>query len=145
MTIDLAAPGSACACGECVAMCTRRPCWPTPEEAGRLIDAGHGGRLMLDYWAAAHGPDIYLLGTAIISREGQDAPWWPMGRCTFLTADRRCELHDAGLKPAEGRLAIHGRGSTNARLHEAVARTWGTDAGRAMVERWERECRAVPS
>ena len=49
---------SECACGGCSQMCTR-PCWPTPEEARRLIRAGLGDRLMLDYW----GGVVSMVGT----------------------------------------------------------------------------------
>jgi len=38
-------------------MC-KRPCWPTPMEAVRLMDAGYAGRLMLDAFPASGTDDI---------------------------------------------------------------------------------------
>ena len=32
-------------------MCKYRPCWGTPEELEKIIEAGFSNRLMMDYWA----------------------------------------------------------------------------------------------
>lgn len=84
-------------------MCERRPCWPTPDEAKRIKDAGFGDRLMIDYWVESP-TDIKIECPAIVGYEGLNAPFIPVGRCTFLK-DGLCELHDLGLKPLEGRVA----------------------------------------
>lgn len=56
-------PESECSCDSCKAMC-ERPCWPSPEDAERLIDAGYGDKLMLDFWGVTKETiprEIYLL------------------------------------------------------------------------------------
>lgn len=97
-------PTSACTCPACVSMCERRPCWGTPAEMDAIAAAGFGDRLMEDYWVA-DGGDVAMLAPAIVGYEGREAPYWPNGRCTFLTTGGRCELHSPGLKPLEGRHA----------------------------------------
>lgn len=113
----------ACACTTCVQMCEHRPCWPTPAEAQRIIKAGLGGRLMLDYWVGTPTTDI--LAPAIVGREGKPAPFWPRGRCTFLTVDGKCELHALKLKPLEGRVAHHSmKDATAERVRRHIVRLW---------------------
>lgn len=126
-----------CSCQKCVSMCKDRPCWPTPEEAERLIENGFADKLMLDWWCGGGegDTDIYLLGPAIEGHEGQRAPYWPWGRCNLLTKDGLCSLHDKGLKPLEGRAASC---KTNKpKLHGFVAMTWNCDLGRAVVAKWK--------
>lgn len=135
-----------CACETCVSCC-QRPCWGTPAEAQRLIDAGLGDRLQNDWWCADH--DIDLLCPASQGSEGDDAPEYVASGlfgwllppvlipCTFLTADGRCELHALGLKPLEGRVAYHD--GPHEGVHEAIAQAWDNDDARALVERWRRD------
>lgn len=114
-------------------MCETRPCWPTPDEAKAIIEAGLGDRLMLDYWESDDGP-INIVSPAIQGRESDHAPFFPHGQCTFLKGGR-CELHDLGLKPVEGRLAHHdGRGGEA--LHEAVAESWRNEQSQAFADTW---------
>lgn len=91
---------SACACERCRVMC-EKPCWGTPDEIQRLIDAGFGDRLALDYWSGDE--TIYVLAPALKGHEGQEAPWtnWSQDGCTFWQ-DGLCQLHEMGLKPSEG-------------------------------------------
>ena len=119
-------------------MCERRPCWPTPDDAQRLIDAGYADHMMLDWWFdTAVEKTIYLLTPAIAGRESGQAPAIPSGRCTFLDEHGLCRLHAAGLKPAEGKLALC-KGRTPADLHERIAATWDAIEGRDLIDRWER-------
>ncbi len=134
MTNPLKGPESECSCDKCAAMCDHRPCWGTPDEMRKIIEAGFGERLMRDYWSKPDA-EIDILAPAIVGYEGQSAPWWPMGRCTFLTDDGLCSLHDLGLKPIEGRLAHHDGGSKA--VHRAVAMRWDTRKGRRLVDEWE--------
>lgn len=122
-----------CQCDICVSMCVHRPCWGTPEDAQKIIDAGLGGRLMLDWWSDSP-QDIYILSPAIIEWEGRSAPFWPTGRCTFLTKDNKCELHELGLKPTEGKLAICDKDPDY--LHRDVAMTWNNRKGRNLIKTW---------
>ena len=125
----------ACNCPECVSMCERRPCWGTPEEIAELIAQGYGGRMMRDYWADYLDGDIPVISPAIVGHENKSAPFWPTGRCAFLTKDNKCELHNTGAKPREGRLAMHEEGESN--RHKETAQMWDNDAAREIVEKWE--------
>ena len=134
-TLDTRVP-TACSCEACKNMC-HRPCWPTPAEAHALMDAGFAARLMADYWSAADH-DIRILCGALKGCEGHAAPYLPESEegCTFWNAQGLCDLHDLGLKPLEGRLAIHGAPTTRRSLHEEVALLWDNEEGRAAVDRW---------
>jgi len=147
--------GPTCSCASCKEMC-KRPCWPTPEEAEALIAAGYGEKLMNDYWGGdsdilapkwdeddadeePRGQDIHLLCPAELGREGGSASFWREGGCTFQNPDGLCLLHDAGLKPLEGRLARCEHDKTDlppVNVHKCVAALWDTAKGRAIVERW---------
>ena len=128
---------AACSCSECQAMCQRRPCWPTPLDAQRLIEAGYADRLMLDWWFdRVQNKTVYVLTPAIVGRESGEAPAHPSGRCTFLNQENLCDLHDLDLKPTEGRIALcHDR--TPPDLHEQIGQTWDADEGRSVIDRWE--------
>jgi hypothetical protein len=117
-------------------MCRRRPCWPTPADAARLIDAGLAGRLMVDWWFDT-GQDrtVWLLSPAIQGREARPAPAIPSGVCTFLDERGLCGLHERGLKPTEGQLSMCA-GRTPEGLHERIGRTWDTPEGAALVKGW---------
>jgi hypothetical protein len=142
------APSSECNCADCVGACEHRPCWGTPDEIKRIIEAGFGNRLMRDWWEGDFRDDcgllegsINMLQPAIVGHEGQRAPLWPNGRCTFLTDDGLCELHAAGLKPSEGKISICSDKAfaltgfrSGKELHEAVARTWDNEQARELVE-----------
>jgi hypothetical protein len=128
---------TACDCSECQAMCQRRPCWPTPLDAQRLIAAGYADRLMIDWWFdRAQNKTVYVLTPAIAGRESGESPAHPAGRCTFLNENNLCQLHDLDLKPTEGRIALcHDRSPTD--LHERMGQTWDGDDGRSVIDRWE--------
>ena len=119
----------ACNCEECRDMC-QRPCWPTPEEAKKLVEV-YPDRLMIDYWVADE-TNIDILCPASRGREGLRADFWPRGTCTFLE-NGHCILHDQGLKPFEGRYAYHENTIPN--LHEGIAALWDNDE----VQEWVAE------
>jgi hypothetical protein len=126
-----------CSCPECKAMCERRPCWPTPEDAQRLINAGLADRLMLDWWFDhAQNKTVHVLTPAIAGREAGQAPAIPSGRCTFLNEQGLCRLHDLDLKPTEGKQALC-KERTPAGLHEQVAQTWDSAFGKTVIDAWE--------
>lgn len=127
-----------CSCETCKAMC-QRPCWPSPDEAQKLIDVGYGPRLMNDYWVGG-GPDgdnIELLCPALKGYEGKSTPYSPRGKCTFQDEAGLCKLHDLGLKPIEGRLASckHEDGEGH-RIHEDTAMTWNNPEAQQKVKDW---------
>lgn len=137
---------SECSCNKCVAMCTERVCWGTPKDIQHLIDLGYGNRLMRDYWVgnfkfpkpdilSKDYYDIHIICPADVGDEGGYAPSWTFKPCTFLTPDKRCEIH--AHKPTEGRKANCNHDSPIV-LHAYVARTWDTPEGRAVVEQFEK-------
>lgn len=122
-----------CTCKICKDMC-KRPCWPTPEGAERLINAGYSNRLMLDYWTGDNY--IYIVSPALKGSEGNEAPFWPTGRCNFQNKKGLCELHNKNLKPLEGKLASC---KNNIRyLHKYIAKLWDTEKGRTVVRLWKK-------
>lgn len=133
----MAATFEACACEECQAMCQRRPCWPTPIDAARLIEAGYADRLMIDWWFdRVASKTVFILTPAIAGRESSEAPAQPSGRCTFLDEQNLCQLHALNLKPTEGQLALC-QNRTPEGLHEQIGTTWDTVEARELIEQWE--------
>ncbi len=128
---------SECSCEICKSMC-RRPCWGTPQEIRKLINSGYGDRLYIDYWAR-NERDIEILCGALKGHEGQRAPFIPSSKqgCTFWK-EGLCQLHDAKLKPAEGRHAHHSTCmNEDSSIHEAIADMWDTKEGRKIVKHWK--------
>ena len=127
---------TSCMCDECKQMC-QRPCWPTPEEAKKLIDAGYASRLMEDYWYRSEG-DIKILCPALKGYENRFTPFWPIGQCTFQDENGMCELHDKGLKPLEGRESLcHDRTPEN--LRDKIVAIWDSSEAQKLVEEWEKD------
>lgn len=152
-----------CACLSCVSACAR-PCWPIPEEAQGIMDAGLGSKLMLDWWDGVeddHGHRVFILCPANPSYERKQAsdapvpsgiyslflrvPTHPLkSGCVMQTRDGRCVLHGTHvngvlLKPAEGRKQHCSRPGITSDLHKDVALTWDTEIGKQVVQRWLRE------
>lgn len=102
------------------------------------MEAGHGKKLMLDYWEADEDlPYTEILVPAVVGYETGFAEYYGgIGVCTFFVGGR-CQIH--ALKPIEGRLANHAGQDNGNDLHLAVARTWDSDAGRAAVARFKKE------
>ncbi|WP_353656150.1 hypothetical protein [Bacteroides acidifaciens] len=67
----------------------------------KLIEAGYGSRLASTAWAAG-----IIMGVTDRPVEMIQAIQEDNGFCTFFH-DGKCELHDLGLKPTEGRLSHH--------------------------------------
>ncbi len=126
-----------CDCTECQEMCYR-PCWPTPDEAQRLINSGLGDKLMLDYWDSSEGI-VYILCPANNNRTGQVADFVPTKcRCVFQDeVTLKCALHDTDMKPLEGRVISCKTGPNN--VHEQVKELWDTDDARKLVDEWRSE------
>lgn len=127
---------SECSCETCIQMCYR-PCWGTPDEIQKIIDEGFGNKLMLDYWMDWNNGDIFLLCGAMVGYEGKTAPYWPKGRCAFLTKNNECEVHT--IKPFEGRV-----GSCNSEIKDEwkeirhkIALEWNSEYGKEIIEKWK--------
>lgn len=109
-----------CACDKCASMCAHSTCLPTPDEARALIRAGHAGKLAVYRFNGPDDAHAYI-APAIVGRESEVLPRTNLGPCVFF-AGGLCELHDAGLKPLEGRLAHHTRDWKAVRIE--VMKTW---------------------
>ena len=100
---------SSCTCKRCVLMCKTQPCLPTPDEA-RDLEAKYPDRMVrlemhyrvppLKMWRKVEVCSPKIVGQDTRNERDQ-------GRCVFLDGEDRCELHNRGEKPLEGRLANH--------------------------------------
>jgi hypothetical protein len=120
-----------------------RPCWASPEDAIKLIELEYGPMLMNDFWVGERydndDEDIEILGPAVVGYEGKRANGFITfsGPCVFLTSEGACELHSLGLKPLEGRLALHGMESNKSySIHKEIAMMWNNKEGQELVEKW---------
>lgn len=116
---------NACECKECIQMCKNSPCLGTPADILNLMKAGHGKRLVYTKWAAGIKQGFPVIPMIQPFYDGT------RGCCTFLDqSQKKCTLHDAGLKPTEGKLANHIHGELgvkmgiNLPIAHAVALTW---------------------
>jgi hypothetical protein len=130
-------PNQTCACDACVDMCRKRPCWGTPEDIEKLIDAGYALKFMLDFWCG-YSSDIEIVCPATAGHQGLRADSFGdiQGRCVLLTPEKKCEIHH--LKPIEGLKAGCKSSDGSSRCHRAIASLWDTAHGRAVVEKWRK-------
>lgn len=112
-----------CTCSKCVQMCKHSPCIPTVDQARELIKAGYGDRLAISQVLLPHiGVDQH-----VISGKGTRNPDGMTMQCNFLTPDGKCELHDLGLKPLEGRLAsCKHTAEESFIMRKAICKDWDT-------------------
>jgi hypothetical protein len=101
-------------------MCEDSTCMPTPDEARALIRAGYGARLAT-YQVQPDPERFAWVGPAPAGSEGARGLPDSKRGCTFHVGGR-CELHNLGLKPWEGRMAHHSRAWQPIRL--AAMRSW---------------------
>lgn len=91
-----------CSCNKCVNMCKTAPCNGTPEEMTAIIEAGYGDKLMITVLAnpivqaTINKPFIKVIAPVYDNEKKQ---------CVFLDDNNKCQLHDSGLKPSEGKFA----------------------------------------
>lgn len=110
-----------CSCDRCKSMCLNTPCSGTPDEIEKLIEAGYEKKLDMGFYN----------GIDFVRPKGASGVFG--GRCAFLTDKFLCSLHKLGLKPLEGRIAIHG--ATNGRTKKVfIVNKWNTKKGRRIVE-----------
>jgi hypothetical protein len=125
---------SSCDCEVCRSMCLRYPCWPTPQEADHLINAGYGERLDLEHYQEYDAKtDRFLPAVWVVCPKLRGTELHPKG-CTFQN-EGLCELHGKH-KPLEGRLAHHS--GTPANLHQEMKSLWDTSVGRRVVEKFRK-------
>lgn len=128
-------PANACACSICVSACRRRPGIFTPdqiaplaERMGVTVQQLFDERLSIDWW---QGDEEFFILMPANGSPGEVNDYNPLGRCTFLNGDDRCEIHALG-KPAEcaaERMCEPGDGD----LHERMARTWDKPEHQEMI------------
>ena len=124
---------SSCDCNVCRAMCHRTFCWPTPQEANHLLDAGHLPQLDLDYHQNYdHKTQRFLPVVWAVRPKLRGTEIFPQG-CIFQK-EGLCELHGKH-KPLEGRLAHHSGTPTS--LRSQMAKLWDTPEGRQVVEKFK--------
>lgn len=123
-----------CACKECINQCKTAPCLGTPSDILKIIAAGYKNQIAFTKWGAGikqNIPPITML-----------QPYFDIERgcCTFLDENKKnCTLHDAGLKPTEGKLSHHSYGELgvkmgiNLPIAHAVALTWVEDHNMPVV------------
>lgn len=97
----------------------------TPEDIQKIIDAGYKEKLLLSLWEDPKNPETPLPTIAPING--------PHG-CVFQDKDGLCELHEAGLKPTEGKLAIHD--TLDSGLRRTLGYTWISEAGISVFEQF---------
>jgi hypothetical protein len=127
-------PSEPCSCGECRQFCSR-PGWWTVAEAAAALQAGLGGRMMLEMEAREK---LAVLSPAFRGNEG-DFAWqeFAANGCGFLK-DQLCELHGSGHQPLECRFCHHERAGQGQLCHAALEKDWATPAGQALVVEWAR-------
>lgn len=88
-----------CSCKKCQSMC-ETPCLGTPQDIFAIIEAGYSDKVCYTEWAAGIilGFTNQIIPMVQVKEEN--------GKCVFFQ-NGKCQIHDLGLKPTEGRLASH--------------------------------------
>lgn len=113
-----------CSCNVCKAMCKQSPCMGTPEDIEKIIDAGYKDKLMFSVWIDQKNGNHLPAIMPIKENAG----------CVFQTREGLCELHASGLKPLEGKLAIHSMSDNG--LRRTVGYTWISQKGIDVFEKF---------
>ena len=122
-----------CECPACRELCERVPCMGTPKEIAAIIAKGYANPNQLVV-SRANDPSLEY---TVVKPRG-DRPDDPtQGTCVFYQ-DGKCILHDAGLKPIEGCVALHDK-NTPRLLYHHLKRAWNTKLGRELIERFSTE------
>lgn len=116
---------SICSCNICKSMC-KNPCIPTPDEAMNLMNLGYN--LDSRFFYLQHEDYNYDDVEVLLPYKNLDTC-----ACEFQNNEGLCELHDKGLKPLEGRLALHGVNYEDS-SHEVILSLWLTDKGKKVIE-----------
>lgn len=116
MNLDKLTPVS-CSCDKCVNICRTAPCIGTREDILKLVKSGYGNRLFPTVLAAPIVLTMFGKPVSIVASKFEN------GKCTFLTEENKCELHDIGLKPTEGKITIHSE-PTDINVFKQIIETW---------------------
>lgn len=132
---------SECSCSVCADLCKSLPGWLVPDDLPRI--AAHLGlseqelfntRLQVDWW---DDESLRILAPLRFPHApGTLVPFFPHGRCTFLTEDDLCEIHE--VKPQEC-LRCRGCGynprDVVQRYHEAFMEAWDAPEHQDTIRR----------
>jgi len=125
-------PSEPCDCEICKSYCIR-PGWWTVEEASKALEAGYGGRMMLEM-----SPELTfgVLSPAFRGCEKDFAlQKYCKSGCNFLIMEH-CELHGTGLQPLECRYCHHSRNGRGVECHADIEKDWHTPKGQELVMKW---------
>lgn len=130
---------SNCSCEQCKMMCHISPCFPTPQDVDKLIQHGFEDNLKTTIFLDVRDGKQYELIAPkaiqgiIATKSGHIIP---INKCTFLTEDNLCSLHDLGLKPTEGKQAIHGMEHVETVEHRiSICQTWSDPKNLILVDK----------
>jgi len=124
-----------CKCRKCKEQC-KTPCLGTPDDILRLIRAGYKDKLASTAWCVGMAlgrinfpvPMVQAIQTA--------------SGCVFYK-NGLCELHDARLKPTEGKLSHHSIRQENYKFNKSlswnVAKEWLDEKNRETIRTVFRE------
>ncbi len=93
-----------CNCEKCKQMCQRVPCLGTPHDILALIEAGYIDKVCYTEWAAGI---IFRFIKRPIPMVQLKSTGSNVNGCCICYHDGKCELHENGLKPTEGKLSHH--------------------------------------
>lgn len=133
---------SVCKCEACRNQC-RTPCLGTPDDILRLMDAGYTDKLAVTYWCVGMFLGRLDYPIMMVQAVTTDEGW-----CVFHH-EGLCELHDKGLKPAEGRLSHHSISKENYSFSKSlayhVAKEWLEEKNLPVIEKILRHLDAFKS
>lgn len=93
-----------CNCERCRKMCERTPCLGTPHDILALIEAGYTDKLCYTEWASGIRLGFIKRPISMVQLKSIDSI---VDGCCICYHDGKCELHENGLKPTEGKLSHH--------------------------------------
>lgn len=129
-----------CSCERCKKMC-HAPCCGSVEDFEKLIDAGFADRLMFDNLPSYPNDGGDMLKPALKGYGGQQAPWATssIAGCTFWDKNGLCQLHNLGLKPTQGKIALHENPHDYIDQYSEISKEdWESERGLALIERWKK-------
>lgn len=123
-------PEHECACTQCVKMCKHSPCFPTPKDVVDLIEAGLKDKLQYTVWLDIETGKWYDLIAPKGFKAFEDNEF--AIQCVFLNSNDKCDLHNAQLKPTEGKLMLHDM-DNSVQIRREVLKSWDTEEGFLML------------
>lgn len=85
-----------------------------------------------------HEKDVQMLSGGTANDKGYYSSFMPTGKCNFLTKDEKCELHNLGLKPEQGKESCCESNKHKAKGNLHYANLWATEEGLAVIEKFKK-------